>query len=94
MRQFFQWRLQQTTHEMAKTEINEAYEVAIREMWSLDDLKEMEDTASERYKLAISQGIPDGLARGFRKDLRRFKPVFRNTTAASAGLMALQTSGR
>ena len=94
MKQFFQWRLQQTLNEMAKIKINEAYDVALREMWSLDNLKEMEDTTSEKYKLAISRGIPDGLARGFRKDLRRFKPVFRNTEAASVGLMALRTAGR
>ncbi|MCJ1470105.1 hypothetical protein MMC07_008750 [Pseudocyphellaria aurata] len=69
MKQFFQWRLQQTSQEMVKTKINEAYNVSLREMWSLDNLKEMEDTSSERYKLTISRGIPDGLARGFCKDL-------------------------
>ena len=77
---------------MVKTKINEAYDFAVREIWSFDNLKEMEDTTSERYKLAISWSIPNGLAQRFCKDLRRFKPEFWNTAAASVGLMALRTA--
>ena len=43
-------------------------------MWSLDDLKDMNQHDSGVYKLAMQAGLPDGLARDFKKDLKIFKP--------------------
>jgi hypothetical protein len=37
----------------------------------------MENIITGQYKKAMELGIPDGLARQFRKDIRSFKPVWR-----------------
>ena len=42
-------------------------------MWNLDDLKDMNTHDSRVYELVIEAGILDGLARGFKKDLKIFK---------------------
>jgi hypothetical protein len=61
----------------AKERIREIYQIVLREMWSIDDLKKMEDAITVQYKRAIELGIPDGLARQFRRDIRSFKPEWR-----------------
>jgi hypothetical protein len=61
----------------AKERIREIYQIVLREMWSIDDLKKMEDVITVQYKRAIELGIPDGLARQFRRDIRFFKPEWR-----------------
>ena len=48
-------------------------------MWTIEDLKKMEDSTTELYRLAVTNNIPDGLARGFRRDLAIFKPEYRAT---------------
>lgn len=63
-------------------------------MWSFNDLKEIENTTSKRYKLAISESIPDGFTQGFCKGFRQLKPLFQNTKAVPIGLIALQTASR
>ncbi len=43
-------------------------------MWTLEDLKEMNKPNSKVYELVMEAGIPDGLVRGFKRDLKAFKP--------------------
>ena len=39
----------------------------------------MEDSTTELYRLTVANNIPDGLTRGFRRDLAIFKPEYRTT---------------
>jgi hypothetical protein len=66
-----------------KDRIDQAYETIKEQMWSFDDLKVMADTNSDLYKLVIAEGIPDGLARRFKKDLKAFKSFIRVVGALS-----------
>ena len=47
------------------------------QMWSLEDLKNILNTSSMLYCTAIQAGIPDGMARSFKEELRIFKPQWR-----------------
>ena len=51
------------------------------QMWSINDLKGMSDTSSTLYRTAIQLGVPDGMARGFREELKAFKPQWRQANA-------------
>ena len=44
------------------------------EMLSINDLMIMADPHSAIYQLARQLGVPDGLARAFKADLKEFKP--------------------
>jgi hypothetical protein len=86
METFFQWKEKRTKHEGTKGKIRHAYEVILESMWTFDDLRAMEDTTSTLYTIATAGGIPDGMARGFRRDIRTFKGPWR----ALGGLQSLQ----
>ncbi len=43
-------------------------------MWSLDDFKDINKYDSRVYELVMEVKIPDSLTRGFKKDLKTFKP--------------------
>jgi len=47
------------------------------QMWTTDDLKDMADSTSGIYRTAIQLGVPDGMARAFKEDLKLFKPAWR-----------------
>ncbi|KIW67147.1 hypothetical protein PV04_06419 [Phialophora macrospora] len=70
--QFFNWRLRQTKLPVQRNIVDNAYQTVVAQMWTLEDLRAMDDVNSELYRLAIKQGIPDGLARSFRRDLVLF----------------------
>ena len=55
-----------------KDRISEAEKVCNTNMWTLEDLKEINKFNSRVYELVIEVGIPDGL-RGFKRDLKTFK---------------------
>jgi hypothetical protein len=86
METFFAWKAMKTSRDTTKAKIMDAYEIVVAEMWTFDDLKKMQDLTSAIYKLAISKGIPGGLARGFRTDITTFKPQWRS----SENLVALR----
>jgi hypothetical protein len=48
-------------------------------MWTIKDLKRIENSIIEFYRLTVANNIPDSLARGFRRDLAIFKPKYRAT---------------
>jgi len=71
---FFTWKREKTSTIELKNRISEAEEAYNTNMWTLEDLKEINKPNSRIYELAIEAGIPDGLARGFKRDLKTFKP--------------------
>ena len=58
-------------------------------MWGLDDMKAMADTSSELYKRAIDAGLPEGLIRGLKVDLKEFKSLWREVIQPARALDAL-----
>jgi hypothetical protein len=77
IRLFFEWKISKTTSEDVKDRVRKVYEVVERQMWTLEDLKAMEDPSDSLYKIATNLGIPDGMARRFKRELRAYKPVYR-----------------
>ena len=69
---FFRWRIERTKLPLQRHIVENAHQTVLCQMWTLDDLKTMENVKSDLYKLAIQQGIPDGLARSFRRELAIF----------------------
>jgi hypothetical protein len=59
-------------------------------MWTISQLKLMSDTSSTIFCLAISKGIPSGLAAGFREDFRRFKRIYQDQYAPARQLGQLR----
>lgn len=78
-RAFMKWLVEQQPEE-DRAEYERAREVAIEQMWTIEDLKSMSTSSSELYKVATSEPfkLKDGVVRHFREDLRVFKPVFRS----------------
>ena len=70
---FFTWKRGKALTDTQRDRISEAEEACNTHMWSLDDLKDMNKHDSRVYELVMEAGIPDGLARGFKKDLKTFK---------------------
>ena len=48
-------------------------------MWNLNDFKDINKHNSRVYEFVMEAGIPDGLARGFKKDLKTFKPQWKRS---------------
>ena len=47
-------------------------------------MKAMADTSSDIYKNAINAGLPEGLIRGLKADLKEFKGLWRQETYQAA----------
>ncbi|OAG43754.1 hypothetical protein AYO21_01981 [Fonsecaea monophora] len=69
---FFTWKIERTKIPVQRQLVERAYEVVLTQMWTLDDLRAMENLNSDLYRLAMRHGIPDGLARAFRRDFDVF----------------------
>ncbi|OAL36964.1 hypothetical protein AYO20_03733 [Fonsecaea nubica] len=69
---FFTWKIERTKIPVQRQLVERAYEVVLTQMWTLDDLRAMENVKSDLYRLAMRHGIPDGLARAFRRDFDVF----------------------
>ena len=90
---FWQWKKESTTKPSRKLQIGQASAIIDDEMWGLDDMKAMADTSSEVYKRAIDAGLPDGLIRGLKGDLKEFKGLWRNTIQPARTLETLGQQG-
>lgn len=55
--------------------------------WSIDDLKAMSDPSSRLYQIAIDRGVPDGVARNLKADLKTFKPRWREAERQAEELL-------
>ncbi|EXJ68293.1 uncharacterized protein A1O5_08908 [Cladophialophora psammophila CBS 110553] len=78
MEHFFKWRIERMKIPMQRQLVESTYHTVLTQMWSLEDLRAMADVKSDLYRLAIQQGIPDGLARSFRRELDVFLSQWRS----------------
>jgi hypothetical protein len=62
---YWVWKGSQTRNLVRKTQLATAHKIVDDEMWIISQLKLMSDTSSKIFSLAISKGIPSGLAAGF-----------------------------
>lgn len=69
--QFFNWKTNKAPRQAVK--IAEVRRLVEAQMWSIDNLKEMADSTSTIYLIALQLGVPDGMARAFKEDLKVFK---------------------
>ncbi len=75
--QFFAWKISKTSRQAIKQKLAEVRLIVNAQMWSTNDLKDMADSTSGIYRTAIQLGVSDGMARAFKKDLKLFKPIWR-----------------
>jgi hypothetical protein len=74
---FFAWQLGRIKNEERRDRWEHAKNVVLSNDWSIKELKQMEDGVSPVYQRAVKNGISDGIARGFKNDLRKFKEDYR-----------------
>ncbi|KIX08513.1 uncharacterized protein Z518_03169 [Rhinocladiella mackenziei CBS 650.93] len=79
MESFFAWKISKSKLPGHRQKIKDAYQIVLDQMWTLDDLRAMDDMRSDLYGLAVQHGLPDGLARSFRRDLAVFIPNWRTS---------------
>ena len=77
MADYWAWKGGQTNNINKKAQLAAAHEIVEEEMWTISQLKLMSDTSSKIFALAISKGIPSGLAAGFRADFWWFKDIYK-----------------
>ena len=70
----FKWKIAQTKNETTKDKIREILRLVNEQFWNIDDSKEMSHVDSSIYCTNVQKGIPEGIARGFKSDLKSFKP--------------------
>jgi hypothetical protein len=87
---YWVWKGSQTGNLARKAQLAAAREIVDDEMWTISQLKLMSDTSSKIFSLAISKGIPSGLAAGFRADFRRFKSIYQDQYAPARQLEQLR----
>ena len=63
------------------------------QLWDMEDLKKMEDSSGSAYRRATELGVPDGLAKRFKKDFHDFKKVYRREYEAARVMNAIQHGG-
>jgi hypothetical protein len=63
---------------------NVAFDVVLDQDWTIDDLKATADPNSWQSSRATELGFSDGIAPGFKKELSRYKAVWRTEDAATA----------
>ena len=74
---FFQWQIGNAQGERAKRRWRHAQDIVLDQAWTIDDLKAMSDPSSRLYQIAIDRGLPDGVTRNLKADLKTFKPFWR-----------------
>ena len=79
MEGFWQWKKENTSKASRKLQLCQAQSKFEHEMWGLEDMKAMADTSTSIYKYAISGGLPDGLIRRLKADIKDFKRLWRET---------------
>ena len=93
MDSFWQWKKEGTNKALKKLQICQTQAKFDQECWDLEDMKAMADTSSEVYKIAISAGLPQGLIRGLKADLKEFKGLWRDTYQPARALNDLGQQG-
>jgi 3-dehydroquinate dehydratase len=81
VRDFFRWLVSEQEEEDWGL-YEHAGEVAVEEMWTVRDLREMSDVKSDLYKVAVMHfKLKDGVVRHLCEDLRRFKVEYRTANS-------------
>jgi len=62
-------------------------------MWTVKQLEAMYNTESDLCKRAVTRGVPDGLATGFRAKLKKFKKVYREEYKPARDLATMTGGG-
>ena len=73
-----------TRLDRTRERMQEVADTVHAEMWCINDLISMADPSCALYQLARQLGVPEGLARGFKADLKEFKPQYRQARALMA----------
>lgn len=81
MEAFFEWKKSYTHKARWKEKIAEVQRVADTNMWTTKHLRAMDNPTSTMYRIAMKKGVPDALARGFKEDLKIFKPQWKEARA-------------
>ncbi|MCJ1237945.1 hypothetical protein MMC14_005932 [Varicellaria rhodocarpa] len=84
LQQFFIWKRENTRSERTRQRLQDVADTVQAEIWCINDLISMADPSCALYQLARQLGVPDGLARGFKADLKEFKPQYRQARALIA----------
>jgi len=75
---FFSWKIaEERRSDERRQQLIRARDTATEQYWSLQDLKDMHNSKSAIYSLAVELGIPDGMARRFKTELARFKETLK-----------------
>ena len=75
---FFSWKIaEERRSDERRQQWIRARDTATEQYWSLQDLKDMHNSKSAIYSLAVKLGIPDGMARRFKTELARFKETLK-----------------
>jgi hypothetical protein len=77
LQEFFTWRINSCTNEKRRSKWQAAQVIVDENDWSIQDLKRMEDDTSQIFIRATNAGLSDGIARAFRAELKKFKPVYK-----------------
>ena len=67
---FFEWKIQWVVKPAWNAQVAEVRRIVEREMWTTEHLKGISDPSSSIYNTEITKGIPDGMARSFKEELR------------------------
>jgi hypothetical protein len=86
---FWQWKKEGTNKQARKLQFCQAQRTLEEQMWGLDDMKAMADISSDIYKSAIGSGLPEGLIRGLKADLKEFKPLWKEVYQPAMNLSNL-----
>jgi hypothetical protein len=89
---FFNWKIKTARTDALRIGLSRARLLVERELLAITDLRTMENPNSAAYKHAIASGMPEGLIRLFREELRTFKAIYRQEKAAQ-GLLAFNAGG-
>ena len=71
---FIGW-LAESASEKRKGQLRTLWNLVEDQAWSLTDIKSISDT-SRYFNIAIAAGVPDGIARNLREQLREFKSQY------------------
>ena len=87
---FFSWKIaEERRSDERRQQWIRARDIATEQYWSLQDLKDMHNSKSAIYSLAVELGIPDGMARRFKTELARFKETLKLEREAANSLSML-----
>ena len=77
LEQFFEWHIVSSQGERSRQRWRRVQDIVLDQAWTIDDLKGMSDPSSRLYQIAIDRGVPDGVVRNLKADLKVFKPRWR-----------------